>query len=180
MQGAPVQSLVQEDHTCYWAIKPMPQLLSLRSGLVSHNNWAPVLWLLKHPRACAPQQEKLPQWKPHVLQLKSSPYSPQLNKAQKKQWDSAQPKINKNIFLKNHLQKHFLEIKPVNPKENQPWIFTGRTDDAAETSKLWPPDAKSRLIGKDPDTGKDWTQEKGMIEDKMVGWHLRLKGHDFE
>ena len=66
----------------------------------------------------------------------------------------------------------FEEIKPVNPKGNQPWIFIGRTDVQAETPILWPPDAKSQLIGKDPDAGKDWRQEeKGVTEDEMVGWH---------
>ena len=61
------------------------------------------------------------------------------------------------------------EIKPVNPKENQLWIFTGRTDAEAEALILWPPDVKSQLIGKDPDAGKDWRQkEKVMTEDKMV------------
>ena len=60
------------------------------------------------------------------------------------------------------------EIKPVNPKGNQPWIFIGRTD--AEAPILWPPDAKSWLIGKDPDAEKDWRQEeKGATEDEMVG-----------
>ena len=64
----------------------------------------------------------------------------------------------------------YKEIKSVNPKRSQPWIFIGRTD--AEAPILWPPDAKSRLIGKDPDAGKDWGQEeKGMTEDEMVGWH---------
>ena len=61
------------------------------------------------------------------------------------------------------------EIKPVNSKENQSWIFTGRTDAEAETPILWPPDAKSWLIRKDPDAGKDQMQkEKGVPEDKMV------------
>ena len=62
------------------------------------------------------------------------------------------------------------EIKPVNPQGNQSWIFTGRTD--AEAPILWPPDMKSRLIGKYPDAGKDgrW-EEKGTTEDEMVGWH---------
>ena len=59
------------------------------------------------------------------------------------------------------------EIKPVNPKGNQPWIFTGRND--AEAPVLWPPDVKNWLIGKDPDAGKDWGQEKVAAEDKMVG-----------
>ena len=73
------------------------------------------------------------------------------------------------------------EIKPVNPKGNQPWIFFGRTDAEAEAPVLWPPDAKSRLMEKDPDAGKDWGQEeKGMTEDEMVGWHHRLNGHEFE
>ena len=62
------------------------------------------------------------------------------------------------------------EIKPVNPKRNQPWIFIGRTD--ADALILWPPDMKRWLLGKDPDVGKDWKQrEKGMTEDEMAGWH---------
>jgi len=69
------------------------------------------------------------------------------------------------------------EIKPVNPKGNQPWMFI-RTD--VEASILWPPDVKSQLIGKDPDVGKGWRQEKGMTEDEMVGWHHWLNGHEFE
>ena len=73
------------------------------------------------------------------------------------------------------------KIKPVNPKENQPWIFIGRADAEAETPILWPSDSKSRLIGKDPDAGKDWRQkEKGMTEDKIVGWHHHLNGHESE
>ena len=61
------------------------------------------------------------------------------------------------------------EIRSVNPKGNQPWIFIGRTDAEAEASILWPPDAKSQLIGKDPDAGKDWKQkEKEVAEDEMV------------
>ena len=63
-------------------------------------------------------------------------------------------------------------IKPVNPKGNQPWILIRRTDAEAEAPILWPPDAESRLIGKDPDAGKDWKQEeKGPTEDEMVGCH---------
>ena len=73
------------------------------------------------------------------------------------------------------------EIKPVNPKRNQPWIFILRTDAEAEAPILWTPDAQSWLFGKDPDAGKDWGQEeKGMTEDEMVGWHHWLSGHDFE
>ena len=72
-------------------------------------------------------------------------------------------------------------IIPVNPKGNEYWIFIGMTDAEAETSILWPPDAKNWLIGKEPDAGKDWGQEeKGMTEDKMVGWHHLLDGHESE
>ena len=73
------------------------------------------------------------------------------------------------------------EIQPVHPKGNQSWIFTGRTDAEAEALVLWPPDVKSRLIGKDPDGGKDGRQkEKRVTEDEMVGWHHRLSGREFE
>ena len=71
------------------------------------------------------------------------------------------------------------EIKSVNPKGNQPWIFIGRTD--AEVPILWPSDAKRWLIGKDSDAGKDWGQEeKGVTVDEMVRWHHWLNGHEFE
>ena len=71
------------------------------------------------------------------------------------------------------------EIKPVNPKGNQPWIFIRRTD--AEAPILWPLDLKSWLIGKYPDAGKDWRQEeKGTTEDEMAGWHHGLNGHELE
>ena len=71
------------------------------------------------------------------------------------------------------------EIKTVKPKGNQPWIFTARTD--AEVPILWPPDMKSRLIEKDADAGKDWSQnKKGEAEDKMVRQYHHLSGHKFE
>ena len=73
------------------------------------------------------------------------------------------------------------EIQPVHPKGDQSWVFVGRTDVEAETPIFWLPDAKNWLIGNDPDAGKDWRQEeKGMIEDEIVGWHYGLKGHEFE
>ena len=73
------------------------------------------------------------------------------------------------------------EIQPVNPKGNQSWIFNGRTDAEAEILILWPPDAKKRLIWKNPEAGKDWRQEeKGTIEDEMVACHHQLDGHEFE
>ena len=69
------------------------------------------------------------------------------------------------------------EIQPVHPKGDQSWVFIGRTDAKAETPILWPPDAKSWLIGKDPDAGRDWGQEeKGTTEDEMAGWHHWLDG----
>ena len=73
------------------------------------------------------------------------------------------------------------EIQSVHPKEDQSWVFIGRTDAEAETSILWPPHVKSRLIGKDPGAGRDWGQEeKGTTEDEMAGWHHRLDEHEFE
>jgi len=73
------------------------------------------------------------------------------------------------------------EIQLAHPKGNQSWIFIGRTDVEAETAILWPPDMKNWPIWKDPDAGKDWGQEKkGTTEDKMVGWHHQLNGHEFE
>ena len=73
------------------------------------------------------------------------------------------------------------EIKSVHPKGNQFWTFIGRIDTEAETPILWPPDAKSWLMRKDPDAGKDWRQEKkGKTEDEMVGRHHWLYGHEFE
>ena len=73
------------------------------------------------------------------------------------------------------------EIKPVDPEGNQPWIFIGRIDAESEAPTLWSFDLKSWLIGKDPDSGKDWRQEeKGATEDEMVGWNHRLNGYEFE
>ena len=73
------------------------------------------------------------------------------------------------------------EIQPVHPKGNQSWIFFGRTDAEAKTLILWAPDAKSWLIWKDLDAGKDWRREKkGTTEDEMAGWHHQLNGHELE
>jgi len=73
------------------------------------------------------------------------------------------------------------EIQPVQPKGNKYWIFIGKTDAEIETPILWPPEAKSWLLRKDPDAGKDWRQEeKVTTEDEMVGWHHGLNGHEFE
>ena len=73
------------------------------------------------------------------------------------------------------------EIKLVNPRGNQLWIFLGRVDAEAEPPILWPPDAKNWLTRKDPDAGKDWRQEKkGTTEDEMIAWHHWLDWHEFE
>ena len=73
------------------------------------------------------------------------------------------------------------EIKPFNPKGNQPWIYIGRADAKAEAPKFWPPGVKSRLIRKDPDAEKDWRQkEKGATENEMAGGHHWLSAHEFE
>ena len=87
--------------------------------------------------------------------------------------------VSKEKTLESRLD--FREIKPVNPKGNQSGIFFGRTDAKAEAPILWPDEAKSRLIRKDPDAGKDWGQEeKRPTEDEMVGWRHWLNGHEFE
>ena len=92
----------------------------------------------------------------------------------------------KNWCFRNVLEKTLggpldcTEIKAVNPKGNQPWLYIGRTDAKAEAPILWPPDVKSWLSGKDPDAGKDWGQKKGTTEDDMVGWHHQHDGHEFE
>ena len=95
-----------------------------------------------------------------------------------------------NVVLEKTLESPLdSKIKPVSPIGNQSFqifgIFEysysfGRTDAEAEAAILWSPNAKNWLIGKDPDTGKDWRQEKGTAEDKMVGWHHWLNGHEFE
>ena len=72
------------------------------------------------------------------------------------------------------------EIQPVHSKGDQSWVFIGRIDPEAETPIIWSPDARSWLIGKDLDAGKDWGQEeKGTTEDEMIWWHHRLNGHGF-
>ena len=84
-----------------------------------------------------------------------------------------------------HTHTHTIQCGPffvpmIHTKGDQSWVFIGRTDVEAETPILWPPGAKSWLIGKDPDVGKDWGQEeKGTTEDEMVGWHHRLDGRGF-
>ena len=90
--------------------------------------------------------------------------------------------LDKTVGLEETLESPLdcKEIKPMNPKGNQPWMFIGKTNAQAETPILWPPDTKNQLIRKDPEVGKDWRQEKGMPEDEMVGWHHWLNGREFE
>ena len=88
-----------------------------------------------------------------------------------------------NVVLEKTLESPLdcKEIQPLNPKENQPWIVIVRTDTEAEAPKLWPPDAMSWQIGKEPDAGKDSGQEEeGATEDEIVEWHSWLDGHEFE
>ena len=85
-----------------------------------------------------------------------------------------------DLYLLRFLVQLKTKIQPVHPKGYQSWVFIGRSDVEAETLILWPPDAKSWLIWKDPDAGRDWGQEeKGMRKDEMVGWHHQLNGHEF-
>ena len=88
-------------------------------------------------------------------------------------WTIKQAESRRMDAFKLWCWRRFLEVPwIVNPKGNQPWIFTGRIDAEAEAPILWPPDAKSQLTGKDPDAGRGWGQEeKGTTEDKMAGWH---------
>ena len=85
------------------------------------------------------------------------------------------------VVLENILESplDYKEIKPINPKGNQPWIFIAKTDAEAEAPILWPPDVKSWFIRKDLDAGKDWGgEEKRKAEDEMSGWHCWLNGHE--
>ena len=84
------------------------------------------------------------------------------------------------MLLKKTLESplDYKEIQPVHPKADQSWVFIGRTDVEAETPIFWPPHMNSRLIGKDPDAGRDWGQE-GTTEGEMAGWHHQLDGHEF-
>ena len=98
-------------------------------------------------------------------------------------WTIKKAECRKIDALKKTLQSPLdsKEIKPINPKGNQSWLFTGRTDTEAEAPILWPPDGKNWPTGKDPDAEKDWRQEeKGTTEGEMVGWNHQLHGYEFE
>ena len=104
-----------------------------------------------------------------------------LKKAEHQRTDAFELWCYRRLWIQSPLDSR--EIKPVNPKGNQSWIFIARTDAEAETEVpiLWPPDVKSWRAGQDPDAGKDRRQEeKGTTEDEIVGWHHRFNGHEFE
>ena len=121
---------------------------------------------------------------------KKGPYSQSYNFSSSKVWiwelDHKEGWVLKNwcfstVVLEKTLESPLdsKEMKPVNPKGNQLWIFSGRTD--AEAPILWPPYVKSWFTGKNRDAGNDWRQEeKGLTEDEMVGWHHQLNGHNSE
>ena len=100
-------------------------------------------------------------------------------------WDYEESQAPKNwrfwtVVLEKTLESPLnCKIQPVHPKGDRSWVFFGRNDAKAETPVLWPPHAKSWLIGKDSDAGRDWGQ-KWTTEDEMAGWHHRLDGHEFE
>ena len=102
------------------------------------------------------------------------------------EWDQQESWALKNWCFQNMVLEKTLEssldskeIKPINPKGNQPWIFIERTDAEVEAPILWSPDVKSQLIGKDPDAGKDWGQEeRGAKGDEMAGLHLWCNVHE--
>ena len=85
------------------------------------------------------------------------------------------------VLEKTESPLDYKKIQPVHSEGDQPWDFFGRNDAEAETPVLWPPHAKSWLIRKEFDAGRDWGQEKkGTTEDEMAGWHRRLDGREFE
>ena len=97
-------------------------------------------------------------------------------------WTTKKAERQRTVVLEKTLENPLdcKEIQPVHPKEDQSWVFVGRTDVEAETPILWPPDAKSWFIWKEPDAGNDWRQEEnGTTEDEMVGCNHRLNGHEF-
>ena len=103
-----------------------------------------------------------------------------VKKAERRRIDAFELWCWRRLLIVPWTSRRSNQSRPVHPKGDQSWVFIGRTDVEAKTPILWPPDAKSWLIGKDPDAGKDWGQEeKGMTEDEMVWWHHRLNGHGF-
>ena len=163
-------------------------------GLQNHCRWWLLLWNYKR---LAPWKKSYDQPRQHIKKQRhyfvdKGPFSQSYGFSSSHVWmwelDHKENWVLKNWCFWNVVLGKTLEspldckeIKPVNPKGNQSWIFSRRTDAEAETPILWPPDVKNWLTGKDPDAEKDWRQkEKGKTEDKMVEWHHGVNGHEFE
>ena len=164
------------------------------SGLQNHCRWWLQPWDYK---MLSPWKESYDQPRQHIKKqkhyfvnqgLSSQGYALSSSHVWIWELDSEESWVPKNgcfwtVVLEKTLESSLdcKEIKPVHPKGNQSWIFTGRTDVKAETPMLWPSDSKSWLIWKNPGAGKDWRwEEKGATEDEMVGWHHWLNEHEFE
>ena len=152
--------------------------------LRTEKQWYLLLWYWHslNPKMSIRWQNKIWQTNPSSQSyVFSSGHVPMWDLDHKEGWapkNCCFPTVMLNKTLKSLLD---CKIKAVSPKGNQHWTFIGKTEAEAEAPILWSPDAKSRLVGKDPDAGKDWRQkEKGMAEDEMVGWHHLLNGHEFE
>ena len=158
------------------------------------------LWMvtaaMKLKDTCS-SEDKLWQLRQHIKKqrhhfaskgLSSQSYGFSLSHVQMWKLDHREGWVLKNSRFQTVVLEETLEslldskkMKSVNPKGNQPCIFIGRSNAEAEAPIPWPLDAKSWLIGKDPEAGKDWGQEaKRVTEDEMVGWHYQLNGHEFE
>ena len=185
-----------DNSKCCWGCEKMELSYTVRLyvlGLQNHCRW----WLQPlNKRMLSPQKKIFDQPRKHIKKQRHyfankrpSSQSYGFSSSHVRMWelDYKESWVPKNwcfwtLVLEKTLESPLdCQIKPVNPKGNQSWIFIGRTDTEAETPLLWPPDTKSWLIWKDPDAGKDWRwEEKGMTEDEIVGWHHRPDGHEFE
>ena len=162
-------------------------------GLQNHCRWvtAPmkltlVLWKKSYgkPRQCVKKQRH------HFTNKSLYSQSYRFSSSHVQMWDldHREGRVLKKWSFQTLVLEKILEspldckkIRPVNPKGNQPWIFVGKTDAEAEAPIFWPPDEKNWLIGKDPDSRKDWRQEeKGMTEDEIIGWHHWFNRQKFE
>ena len=161
------------------------------SGLQNHCRWWVQTW---NEKMLAPWKKSYDQPRQHIKKQRhyfankgptSQGYVFSSSHAWMWELDYKEREVPKNWCFWTMLLEKILESpldckesQPVHPKGNQSWIFIRMT--GAEAWIVWPPDAKNRLIGKDPDAGKDWRrEEKGATEDEMVGWHHWLNGHEF-
>ena len=166
----------------YWSGLPFPSPGNLSDpGIKPESPTLPAYWRLS---------ETLHMWQKSLISISCFYNYYQISSSHVWMWelDYKESWVLKNwcfwtVMLEKTLESPLdcKEIQPVHPKGNQSWIFIGRTDAEAEIPILCSPDAKNWLIGKDPDAGKERRQdEKGTIEDKTVGWHHQLNGHEFE